>query len=120
MVIGDMRKYLSCLISIKEEAPGNGIIDELARNYLANKGADVKTIKEAIASPAVKKIIAEGIKRANAKAISRAQHVQEFRIISEDFSVDNGMLTPTLKLKRKEVNKKYAADIESMYETAKL
>lgn len=57
----------------------------------------------------------EGLKRANDKAISRAQYVQDFTILPEDFSVENGTLTATLKLKRKEVIKKYASIIENMY-----
>jgi long-chain acyl-CoA synthetase len=57
---------------------------------------------------------------ANTKAISRAQHVQNFYILNEDFSIENGTLTPTLKLKRKEAYKKYAGIIESLYTTAKL
>jgi long-chain acyl-CoA synthetase len=40
--------------------------------------------------------------------------------MAEDFSVENGTLTPTLKLKRKEVMNKYAAEIEAMYSKAKL
>lgn len=38
----------------------------------------------------------------------------------EDFSVDNGTLTPSLKLKRKEALKKYSEEVEKMYMTAKL
>lgn len=62
----------------------------------------------------------EGLKEANQKAISRAQMVHNFHLMGEDFSVDNGTLTPSLKLKRREAHKKYAADIEQMYATAKL
>lgn len=46
--------------------------------------------------------------------------MQTFAILGEDFSVDNGLLTPTLKLKRKEVLKKYASIIEGFYRDAKL
>jgi long-chain acyl-CoA synthetase len=38
----------------------------------------------------------------------------------EDFSIENGTLTPTLKLKRREAMKKYEAEIEAMYTRAKL
>ena len=62
----------------------------------------------------------DGLKKSNLKAISRAQHVQDFYLLPEDFSVDNGLLTPTLKLKRKEVLKKYSAEIEKMYVIPKL
>lgn len=46
--------------------------------------------------------------------------MQDFIILGEDFSVDNGTLTATLKLKRKEVLKKYEADIERMYQKPSL
>ena len=62
----------------------------------------------------------EGLKKANNRAISRAQHVQDFYLLPEDFSVDNGTLTPTLKLKRKIASKKYENEIESMYLKPKL
>jgi long-subunit acyl-CoA synthetase (AMP-forming) len=38
----------------------------------------------------------------------------------EDFSIENGTLTPTLKLKRKEAMKRYEAEIETMYNRPKL
>jgi long-chain acyl-CoA synthetase len=66
------------------------------------------------------KYIEERIKAANDNAISRAQRVQTFAILGEDFTVENGILTPTLKLKRKEALKRYKDIIESFYTEAKL
>ena len=65
-------------------------------------------------------IIRAGLEVANNKAISRAQRVQNFTLLSEDFSVESGLLTPTLKLKRREVVKKYEGEIEKMYMNASL
>lgn len=62
----------------------------------------------------------EGINQANEKAVSRAQRVQNFFLMPEDFSVENDCLTPSLKLKRKVAHKKYAAEIEQMYVNPKL
>lgn len=69
-------------------------------------------MKEAANNPNMRKIILEGLGKANQRAVSRAQNVQNFYILPEDFSVENGCLTPTLKLKRKEASKKYAKEIE--------
>lgn len=52
--------------------------------------------------------------------ISRAQNIRKWILIPGDFTVDGGELTPTLKLKRKVVEKKWANEIERMYQDAKL
>jgi long-chain acyl-CoA synthetase len=62
----------------------------------------------------------EGVNRYNEKAISRAQRVQTVTVLDEDFTIENGMMTPTLKLKRKEALKRYAPFIEQMYRESKL
>ena len=38
MVIGDMRKYLSCLLTLKEDMNEKGKLEKVAKDYLANKG----------------------------------------------------------------------------------
>lgn len=62
----------------------------------------------------------KGLEEANKKALSRAQKVQNYYLMPNDFSIDNGCLTPTLKLKRKVVLQKYKNEIESMYAIPKL
>jgi len=49
------------------------------------------------------------------RAVSQAQKIQKFLILSNDLSVPGGELGPTLKLKRNVVNEKYSKQIESMY-----
>lgn len=51
----------------------------------------------------------------NRKAISRAQQIQKWKILPEDFSIPENTFTPTLKLKRPVVLEKYAAIIEELY-----
>jgi long-chain-fatty-acid--CoA ligase ACSBG len=55
------------------------------------------------------------IAAANKEAISAAQQTKKWIILSDDFSVPGGELTPTLKLKRPIVAKKYAAEIDGIY-----
>ena len=43
------------------------------------------------------------------------ERVQNFVLVAEDFTTDNGMLTPTLKLKRRVVLERYGADLDALY-----
>jgi long-chain-fatty-acid--CoA ligase ACSBG len=115
MVVGDMKKFLTVLLTLREDPPNSGTLDKVTLNYLADRGCKAKTVTEARSDEKLKKIISEGLKKANEKAISRAQHIQDFIVLGEDFTVENGLLTPTLKLKRKEVLKKYHDDVEKLY-----
>jgi long-subunit acyl-CoA synthetase (AMP-forming) len=51
--------------------------------------------------------------------VSKAQVVKKWMILPNDFSVDGGEFTPTMKLKRKFVSQKYAKEIENMYSLPK-
>ena len=49
------------------------------------------------------------------KSLSLVEKVKKFKLITEEFTIDNGMLTPTLKLKRKNILQKYKEDLEKLY-----
>jgi long-chain-fatty-acid--CoA ligase ACSBG len=118
VVIGDKQKYLSCLLVLKTKSPGVLADDVVA--YAKARGSSATTVPEAAKCPHFLKAIQAGIDAANAKAISNAQKIQRYSILDNEFSVDGGELTPTLKLKRKIINQKYEAAINAMYENAKL
>lgn len=68
----------------------------------------------------ISKFIEACFQKTNAKAVSRAAHVRKWKIISVDFSIPGGELTPTLKLKRKFTEKKFQKLVDEMYSDAKL
>ena len=49
------------------------------------------------------------------KSLSLVEKVKKFKLIKEEFTIENGMLTPTLKLKRKKILEKYKVELEKLY-----
>ena len=76
------------------------------KNYLVALIVSEKKIKE----EKIKFIIENTNKNLNL-----TEKIKKFIIISDEFTIDNGMLTPTLKLKRKEIVKNYKQQLENLY-----
>jgi long-chain acyl-CoA synthetase len=109
IAIGESRNYLTALIALDpEKIPGFA----RAKGFPAEPAALVK-------HPAfldyLDKRIDEGV---NAK-LARFEQVKKFQVLPNDFTVEGEELTSTLKVRRKVVEKKYAALIEAMYAEAK-
>lgn len=119
MIIGDKRKYLVSLLTLKLQQKEDGsFTDKLAEEakvYLKQQEVNATTLQEAKKDPKVKKLIEEAIKKVNSKTISRASRVQKWLILDGDFTINGGELTPSMKLKRKVTEKKYIKEIESLY-----
>lgn len=120
MVIGDKRKYLTMLVSLKcdPDKESGAPSDCLAKDalFVADKiGSTAKTVTEALRCKKFEEYINKGMKAVNARAISNAQNVQKWKLLPVDFSEKAGELTPTLKLKRNVVTAKYAKEIEELY-----
>ena len=109
VVIGDKRKYLTALLCLKLKDKEN-LADEMIE-FIRERGSEAQTIEDALKCPKLKAIIEDGIKLANNKAISNAQRIIKFTILPVEFSVDQGTLTPTLKLKRKVINEMFMKEI---------
>lgn len=124
MIIGDNKKFLSALITLKVEVDMTTGLNTPTKELTANVKSfladeldihDVNTTDEAIANKKIVEYIDKQIEINNEHAISRAQHLRKYTILATDFSMEGGELTPTLKLKRSVAMKKYADIIEKMY-----
>lgn len=120
MVIGDKRKFLSMLVTLKSGVDmATGVpTDKLTPDVIAALEAidsKAKTVAEAIADEKLKPYFEAGLKQANKGATSNAQTVKKYTILPTDFSIPGGELGPTLKLKRPVVYQKYEAEMEAMY-----
>lgn len=103
---GDKRKYITAVITLNEE----DVIGYLKENDINFEESDkLHDHKEVI------KLLQKRINSLNQNLASYEQ-IKKFRIIPEEFTVENGLLTPSMKIKRKEVYKKYKNLIDSMYD----
>jgi long-chain acyl-CoA synthetase len=107
MVVGDAKPFIAALIAIDTEA------FEVWKQH-HGKGADASVVDLA-EDPDLVAEIDLAVKNAN-QAVSKAEAIRKFRILPVDFTVLTGELTPTLKVKRKVVADKFAAEIEGLYE----
>jgi long-chain acyl-CoA synthetase len=105
LVEGDRRPYPVALITLSPE--------ELAA-FARERGLGDKPAAELVRHPAVVDRVRRVVDGVNAHLASYAQ-VKRFAILPGDFTQDGGELTPTLKVKRRDVRTKYADTIESMY-----
>jgi len=104
-VIGDNRKYLSALI-----VPSFGDLESWAKE----KEIAFNSRKELIENTAVKELFAGEIEE-NTKNYARVEQIRKFSLLDTEWSQETDELTPTLKLKRRVVNDKYAGIIDNMY-----
>ncbi|HYI58952.1 MAG TPA: long-chain fatty acid--CoA ligase [Microlunatus sp.] len=106
LVHGEGRKYISALITLDPDA-----INEWAQAN-GHESGDIGALAQ---SAVVKDLIDGHIAQANRK-LERWETIKKFEIMSCEFSVDAGEVTPSLKIRRKAVEKKYASTLNSLYE----
>ena len=105
VVLGDNRPFLTLLVT-----PSRPQLEELAARL--NIRAD--DYRELLSHPQISDEIKARVQRLTAKLPSHEQ-IKDLRVLIEEFTMDNGLLTPTLKVKRREVEKRFAAVIDDMY-----
>jgi long-chain acyl-CoA synthetase len=105
VVIGDQRNFISALI-----------VANLAtlRRWAAAAGVPYTSDEDLVSKPeAVAKVMAR-VERLNGQ-LSNYERVRKIILLHEEMTLESGLLTPTLKVKRKAVNERYANQIEALY-----
>jgi long-chain acyl-CoA synthetase len=105
MVVGDDRPFIAALITIDEEA---------FPRWAEEHGKEGHKIADLTDDPELRKEIEAAVEHAN-QAVSRAESIRTFKILPEDFTIEGGELTPTMKVKRRVVADKYEEQIEQVY-----
>jgi long-chain acyl-CoA synthetase len=106
MVVGDNQPFIACLITLDPEA-----LEHWKQQH--GKPASA-TPADLAADPDLLADLQAAVDDANL-AVSRAESIRKFRVLPDDFTVENGYLTPSLKVKRAVVAKDFAADIDALY-----
>jgi long-chain acyl-CoA synthetase len=105
VVVGDARPFVAALVTIDEEA---------FADWAAEAGIDARTVAEAAGTAEHRAAVRAAVDDANL-SVSRAESIREFAILPNDFTIDAGELTPTLKVRRAVVHGRYQAVIDSIY-----
>lgn len=105
VVVGDGSPYIGAIITLDSE---------MVPIWLRNKGLKVVPTSTASRLPEVRASLERAIAKAN-RQVSRAESIRRYRILDVQFTVENGYLTPSLKLKRNRVLNEFSDFIDGLY-----
>lgn len=109
VVVGDNRPFVAALITLDPET---------LPQWLDRQGIPADTpMGELIRDQRVIDHIQSAVDKAN-ETVSRAESIREFRLLEQDFTIQSGHLTPSLKIKRPAVMNDYADEVEALYREA--
>jgi long-chain acyl-CoA synthetase len=105
VVIGDKRPYLTVIVMIDQEN---------VEKYAQDNDVPFSNYSSLTHSAEVQSLIQAELDRVN-KKFARVEQIKKFWLLDTQLSAEDEELTPTMKLKRKLIEKKYAPQIEAMY-----
>lgn len=108
VVVGDKRKFACVLIS-----PNFDLLEEWARS----NGVPCSSRADLIEHGRVQSLYEEVVEAANEK-LARFEQLKRVVLVPEEFTAENGALTPTMKLRRRVVEERYRRQIDDLYAQA--
>jgi long-chain acyl-CoA synthetase len=108
VVHGDKRSYCSALIALDAEA---------IRQWARQTGAGDMPYSEIVKRPQVRELIQPAIDKVNA-ALKSHEAIRKFAVLPEELTIENGLVTPSMKLRRQAAERHYAGTLDSLYENA--
>jgi long-chain acyl-CoA synthetase len=107
-ILGDRRKFPAVMIS-----PNFARLEEWART----NGISYSSRAELIANPKVQSLY-EGVVEEQNQNLARFEKLKRVMLVPDEFTLDNGALTPTLKLRRRVIEERYMKQIDQLYAQA--
>ncbi|MEZ3178131.1 AMP-dependent synthetase/ligase [Streptomyces pimonensis] len=106
LVVGDNRPFVAALITLDPET---------VAHWLAVRRMPADTpMSEVVRDPRMRADVQKAVDYAN-EAVSRAESIRAFTLIEGEFTEENGLLTPSLKVKRRVAQEAYADEIAALY-----
>ncbi|MFD0025624.1 AMP-dependent synthetase/ligase [Streptomyces sp. NPDC058382] len=105
IVVGNDRPYIAALVTVDQEA---------VEHWLAMQGRQPLAPGELVRDPDLEMEVRRAVVAANT-AVSQAESIRTFRILAHQFTEEHGLLTPSLKLKRKAIETAYSAEVNALY-----
>lgn len=105
IVVGNDRPYIAALVTVDQESMDH---------WLAMQGRPPMRPGDLVRDPDLEMEVRRAVVAANT-AVSQAESIRTFRILAHPFSEEHGLLTPSLKLKRKAIETAYAAEVDALY-----
>jgi long-chain acyl-CoA synthetase len=105
VVIGDKRAYLTALVMIDQEN---------VEKFAQDNDIPFSNYISLTRAPEVRALVQAEIEKVNTK-FARVEQIKKFYLLESQLTAEDEELTPTMKLKRKLVQQKYAAQIDAMY-----
>ncbi|MDH4147375.1 MAG: AMP-binding protein, partial [Acidimicrobiia bacterium] len=102
--VGEQQRFLVALLTLDPDA---------AARFAAEHGIAVETVHE---HPALLDRLGSEIAERVNPQFARVEHIRNFAVLPEQFSIEGGELTPTFKIKRALVNARYTEQIDALYE----
>ncbi|MER6419785.1 AMP-dependent synthetase/ligase [Streptomyces sp. NPDC001137] len=105
IVVGNDRPYIAALVTLDQEA---------VEHWLAMRGKPQMSPAELVRDADLETEVRRSVVAANT-LVSQAESIRTFRILAQPFTEEHGLLTPSLKLKRKAIENAYANEVEALY-----
>ncbi|WP_369231932.1 long-chain fatty acid--CoA ligase [Streptomyces sp. R21] len=106
IVVGNDRPYIAALVTLDSEA---------VEHWLQMRGKPQLSAAELVRDPDLETEVRRAVVAANT-LVSKAESIRTFRILAHQFTEEHGLLTPSLKLKRKAIEKAYSSEVEALYQ----
>src|SRR5690606_31518564 len=108
IVIGEARKYVSALIQIDYETVGK---------WAEEQRIPYTNFRSLAENPAVRDLIAMEVAQANAQ-LAQVSHIRRFHLLTKELDHDDDEVTATMKVRRANIQQKYASEIDELYAAA--